>query len=206
MSNIKDITGERFGRWTVISKAVPGTKTQRARWLCRCECGAEKIVSAGGLVGRKSASCGCYRNEVTGATQWKHGQRKTRAHITWMLMRQRCSNPNNPGYANYGGRGIKVCDRWSDFSNFLSDMGPRPKGMYIDRIDNNGHYEPSNCRWVTKSENNGNRRNCVLIEHGGKTKTIAQWARDLGIHRDTIGSRLKAGKTFAQAILNAEGV
>jgi hypothetical protein len=112
-----------------------------------------------------------------------HGCSRTKEYISWQGMHARCKNSNNPGFKNYGGRGIKVCERWENsFLNFLQDMGPKPsKDHSLDRIDNNGNYEPSNCRWATQYEQGNNRRNNIFIEHNGKSRSVAEWSRILNL-------------------------
>lgn len=124
----------------------------------------------------------------------KHGQTGTPTFKSWDAMRQRCLNPRCKDYANYGGRGITICDRWlASFAAFLDDMGERPLGQTLGRLDNNGNYEPSNCRWETPVEQNSNRRSTRTVTANGRTQTIAQWARELGTSRQTIRHRIEAG-------------
>ncbi len=162
--------GRKFGRLTVISKAV------RPRyWLCHCTCGAEKEVATGNLTCGRTNSCGCYRREFSKAVKeanpaafkgarLRHGQTASRTHSSWNAMLQRCSNPNRDNYPDYGGRGISVCQRWQVFENFLADMGQRPEGTTLGRIDNNGDYEPTNCRWETMKEQAANRRPRAAVQ------------------------------------------
>ena len=126
-----------------------------------------------------------------------HGHARVNKHTsiyyTWVALRQRCNNPNNKQYNNYGGRGIKVCERWNSFENFLEDMGDRPKGLVIDRIDNEGDYTPNNCHWTTykmSANNQRTRKNSRFITAHGKTQTIAEWAREIGVSYATIHLRL----------------
>lgn len=122
--------------------------------------------------------------------QPRHGMSETRIHYCWMAMRSRCERPTNHAYANYGGRGIKVCERWQTFENFLADMGPMPDSMELDRINVNGDYEPGNCRWATPRDQSRNKRNNLLIEYDGRTQCLTAWAEELGIAKCTLYRRI----------------
>ncbi len=123
------------------------------------------------------------------------GRKKTRTFQCWSGMLRRCRNPKNKDYKNYGGRGIKVCERWNDFKNFLTDMGEKPEGVTIERKDNSGNYEPSNCKWIPKSQQSENRRGNTMLTHNGKTMSMAQWERELGFGKHAITSRRRRGWT-----------
>lgn len=171
--------GDRFDKLTIIKELnqhiYPSGKSRR-RFLCKCDCGNETIVLINELNGN-TKSCGCWRKEIgflLGTSEkarnygknnkyFKHGLCKHKLYTTWKGLKQRCYNPNSQRYKDYGGRGIKVCDRWiNSFQNFLDDMGERPKGKSIDRIDVNGNYEPSNCRWASPIEQSHNKRKKIL--------------------------------------------
>lgn len=154
------LVGKRFGRWTVIAAAdVDGR--QQSQWECRCDCGTVRVVPGDNLKAGRSTSCGCFRREVVGERFTTHGGTETSEYASWKAMKQRCLDPNRINFKNYGGRGITVCERWRDsFENFLADMGPKPTPEHsIDRWpDNDGNYEPTNCRWATDSEQQRNTR------------------------------------------------
>lgn len=156
-----DLTNQRFERLTVLKEA--GRKWGGVAWLCRCDCGNEIILASKDLRFHNTRSCGCLQPQAASAANTTHGDcqnyRRTPEWNIWSGMWDRCRNPNKQNYQYYGGRGIKVCDRWREFANFLEDMGRRPGPNYsIDRKDTDGNYEPNNCRWVTQNTQLRNRR------------------------------------------------
>lgn len=156
---IKDICGLKFGRLTV--NEFVEVRKSCAYWLCSCECGNEKVVRGDSLRLGYIKSCGCLRNETAAVNCEKtisHGHSRTPLYRVWSSMKSRCGNPASPAYKHYGGRGISVCDRWQKYENFFADMGYPPPGLTLERIDVNGNYEPSNCKWATWAEQNRNKR------------------------------------------------
>jgi hypothetical protein len=193
-----DISGQKFHRWTAIEEGPPRGRIRR--WYCVCDCGNEGLKEGSKLTRGDTKSCGCLAREMLPTMNLKHGQLGSYTYRSWVSMRARCNNPKDPSYARYGGRGIRVCSRWNDFSAFLADMGERPHGSSIDRIDNNGDYCPENCRWSTNIEQQNNKRTNRVVEFGGERLTISQWARKLGMSKLTLIARLNDGWTPERAI------
>lgn len=160
MSKIKDLTNQKFGRLTVI-KYYGSNKNSRALWLCKCDCGNEKVVIGNSLLCKLTFSCGCYNKEAASKRRIKHSMSYSKLYKVWQGMKTRCYNPKFMYYCNYGGRGITICDEWlNDFKAFYDwaiNNGYK-EGLTIDRINNDGNYEPSNCRWITRAEQNRNQR------------------------------------------------
>lgn len=186
--------GEKLGRLTVIADAGR-TEQQTKLFLCKCDCGKEKIVAGVRLRSGNVRSCGCLRSEVAAVKAKTHGESKTRLYHIWQGIKKRCENPKSTGYQNYGGRGIVVCDEWQDFNNFYSwaMANGYSDDLSIDRIDLDGNYEPSNCRWADKNIQANNKRSNRIIEAYGEKHTVTEWANILGLNEGTIRSRLKRG-------------
>lgn len=197
--------GQRFYRLTVVEER-PHTVKHR-KWLCKCECGGEKVVLGVSLQSGATRSCGCLNRErvarITKHGNFRTGVKKSNEFSSWSSMRDRCNCHAATQFHLYGGRGIKICSRWDSFENFLADMGPCPSAKHsIDRFpDNNGNYEPGNCRWATDREQCNNKRNNRVIEFRGKRQTAAQWAEELGINVETLYCRLnKLGWSDSRAL------
>lgn len=192
-----DLTGLRFSRWTAIERRGQ-TKKRMALWFCQCDCGNTGLVSSGNLRRGHSTSCGCaHIDSIT-----SHNKTRTPEYAAWSMMKSRCYRKNDISYPRYGALGIKVCDRWlNSFENFLADMGERPSAEHsLDRIDSQGNYGPNNCRWSDITTQDNNRRSNRLVSLNGKTQTVTQWARELGIASNTVFSRLSRGWTDELAL------
>lgn len=193
-------TGDRFGRLTALETIKPinyPSQTGTAR-ECRCDCGTVKFFATGALTSGNTKSCGCLNSEVRAVKSVTHGYAKgstnrTRIYRIWRGMLDRCNNKNIPIYRHYGARGIAVCERWHTFENFLTDMGEPAPDQSIDRLNNNGNYEPGNCAWATKKQQARNRRSNVLWTYNGQTKTHAEWCEIIGISPSTLVARIWKG-------------
>jgi hypothetical protein len=208
MSLFIDRTGQQFGYLTVIGRA-PNGKRGTAMFYCRCKCGRETIVKSGALKGGNTRSCGCLNKEVVSKMTIKrnttHGMAKRKdrkqAYITWAHIKERCENPSCRDYKNYGGRGIAVCDSWQIFENFYNSMGDPPTSKHtIERVNNNKNYEPDNCIWATRKEQNNNTRLNRILELNGQRKTLAQWSESTGINHKTLSTRLRDGWSVERAL------
>ncbi len=192
-----------LGRWTVLHRdldALSGSG-RHAHWVCRCSCGEVRSVNASMLNNGRSLSCGCLQAEQVAERNTKHGHYGTRVYGSWHAMSGRCRNPSHRHWKHYGGRGITVTDRWLEFPNFLADMGEPPSPKHsLDRIDNNGNYEPGNCRWATPLQQQSNRRNNVRLTFKGETASLAEWARRTGITVRIIRRRIKNGWSVERAL------
>ena len=195
MPNFKDLTGKTFGKWTVTSRAE--NLGNRVRWNVQCQCGEKRIYRSDTLKDGRSQGCqNCMKT---------HGLCSSSEYGIWSGMKKRCYDTNHKSYPHYGGRGIKVCDKWkNDFAAFYSDMGPRPSlGHSIDRIDGNGHYAPDNCRWATSTEQNLNYSQNRHVEYQGKNITVTELAEETGIERHVLYQRLDRGYSVNEAISKA---
>lgn len=195
-----DLVGKIKGRLTVLS--FHHVADEKSYWLCQCQCGNQKVIQRNSIVGNNGGakSCGCLSLEkkIAGKHGYsKPGNKKTPEYACWVSIKSRCytDTGNNPSYKNYGGRGIRVCDRWlKSFPNFLADMGCRPTSDHsIDRIDVNGDYSPDNCRWATRLEQQNNRRNNLVLTHNGVSLTASEWARKIDVSPLLIMDRIRRG-------------
>lgn len=198
-----ELAGSRFGRLAVLRRA--GSRLGSSAWECLCDCGKTITARACHLRRGYTSSCGCLRSEIRSAVHTTHGEllggRFTHEYRSWSHMKNRCGNPKNAAYKNYGGRGIRVCERWVlSFAAFLSDMGRCPPGLTLDRRNNNGHYEPSNCRWASLSQQASNRRSSRYLQYDGQNLTVLQWAKRLGVRHQLICRRLDRGWTVSETL------
>lgn len=186
---VKDISNQRFGRWVVIAYShSPKTGRRGAHWRCRCDCGTERAMHGAALRNGTSRSCGC-GNRIEHTT---HGLFGTPTYRTWNSMRTRCENSKHPSFADYGAKGITVCERWKAFANFVADMGERPAGTTLDRYPNlEGNYEPGNCRWATAREQQSNKRGTVRYSFAGEQLTLPEIAERAGVKYPKLKQRVR---------------
>ncbi len=186
MAKLINLIGKKFGRLVVI-KRMDNNKQRQSMWLCVCDCGNEKIILGYNLKNSNTKSCGCLQIEkVT-----KHGYSTSKTYNSWRHMIQRCADLNHKFYHNYGGRGITVCKKWLKFENFLEDMGEPPSAKHsIDRINNNGNYCKSNCRWATRKEQVSDMRNNLYFTYKNKTQLLIEWSEETGIPYSTLWQRI----------------
>lgn len=194
----EDLSGRRFGLLRVVCKAAPD-KSGNIRWACKCDCGNITLSRRASLFSGETTSCGCERAKKCR----KHGGYGTRLYRIWVGMKDRCYRSKHIAYARYGGRGIRVCDEWKDdfsaFREWALNNGYDDK-LTIDRIDSNGNYEPSNCRWASYLEQENNSSNCTYIEYGGKRMSLADWAREVGLPYTTVSNRYYKGLPIEEVL------
>lgn len=197
MKNRLDLTGKKFGRLTYVRDV--GRSPRVVEWLC--DCGSTKTATTSAVVHGTVRSCGCLMKDYyASGTVKTHGMAKSPTYKSWASMKNRCT-PNARQYARYGGRGISVCEKWADsFEAFYEDMGERPPGTTLDRIDNDRGYEPGNCRWASPTEQQRNRAIAVLVTYKGQTKTLHEWSKIVGISWTVLKYRMYAGWTTEEML------
>lgn len=209
-SSIRNLIGYKTERLTVVdyvgceivTSKKTGNKRLQYRWECVCTCGNTTIKTTTALLSHKVKSCGCLNSEITAARNRTHGMMNTPEYQSWRGMKERCSNPKNIHWHLYGGKGIKVCDRWiGDLLAFYEDMGPRPEGMSLDRIDSNGNYCPENCRWADANTQAFNTCTTRQITFEGETLSLNRMADKYGHGEATVRYRLNQGWSIEDALL-----
>lgn len=203
MGNLIDLTGQRFTRLTVCGRSAR-TEKYGAFWDCICDCGAKVAADSSSLRRGRVKSCGCKKTEPENNGMFKHGRTQSLEHRIWRAMRARCTSPSHPRYKWYGGRGIGVCERWQVFENFLEDMGDCPAGMSIDRINNEGNYEPGNCRWATQATQVQNQSRTKLTtetaqlirDEAARGVPFREIGRKYGIHHTTVSACVRRRTWF----------
>ena len=208
MSELKNISGQRFGRLIVLYRDNP--KNGKTYWVCQCDCGKQTNVYGLKLRNGETKSCGCLRNEMTSKIQKRHGLTKTTLHNAWINMKTRCDNPIHNEYHRYGGRGITYCEEWKDFDNFMKwslsngfkeEKDERGKNLLsLDRIDNNKNYCPENCKWSTRIEQARNKYTNKNYEYKGKTYCLTALAEMSAVGIDSIRRRIKQGWSIEDAV------
>ena len=199
-----DIAGQKFGRLFVLGP-IKQTANSSIVWRCQCDCGNIADVLGGSLRDGKTQSCGCYNRESSRERVYSHGMKGTRIYRIWNAMKARCKYPSSPSYENYGARGVSVCQQWQDsFEDFHFYVAQLPHfdedGYSLDRIDNDGNYEPGNIKWSTRAEQSSNKRNNLLITFNGKTQCVAAWSREVGVPTGTIAYRIRHGWPIERAL------
>jgi len=197
---IEECIGKRYGRWLTIEEGLKDKRGLRTM-KCVCDCGTIRDVPLSRLRFGSSQSCGCINIEIHTERLTSHNMCYTPEYKTWESMKRRCTMPSQDRFKNYGGRGITVCDRWfNSFENFFEDMGIKPDRYSIERIDNDGNYEPSNCKWIPLNEQQSNTTQNHLLTFQGITKTLSKWAKDVGLKQPTLRRRLKNGWSIERAL------
>ena len=197
-----DLTGKRFNRLVVV-KEVDKNKYGTRQWLCKCDCGKYVIDTSNHITTGHTKSCGCYKIEFAKNSFTKHGEKYTRLYNIWCSMKQRCYDENCNNYTRYGGKGISVCDEWNNSYECFRDWSMRngyKDNLSIDRVNNNGNYEPDNCRWATRKTQSNNKSSNHVITYNGITKTVKQWSEDININYGTLLSRFLRGWSIERAL------
>lgn len=192
MTRLLDLSGQRFGRWTVRTRAS-NTSGGQARWVCECQCKTIRAVLSSSLVQGKSLDCGCGRLNTLTARLTSHNQSKGRTYTRWCDMKQRVRR--HPAYTD-----VSICARWADFTNFIADMGECPPGYSLERIDVYGAYTPKNCTWIPKRHQPKNKRNSIKYEYLGRTRCVLEWCEVLGLNRNTVYARIYRGWSTGAAL------
>lgn len=192
--SVIDLSGKRFGKLVAIE--IVGDTSQHTNWLCKCDCGNTRVIRSDSLRNGRLPSCGCAK----GTFHKTHGMKRTRVYGAWHSMHQRCRNTNILVYKDYGGRGIRVCERWKSFEAFYEDMGDPPSGYSLDRIDNSGNYEPGNCRWATWTQQNRNTRATILVAYDGAMVPLMELADRFNIPHSRLRQRLNRGWDISLAL------
>ena len=194
-TNLSDRTFDRLLVKSYVGIRVCKCKTVLHYWLCECVCGNTLYVCSSGLLRKNTRSCGCLHDECIVARSTRHGcsprRNVSREYRAWAHMRGRCMNPDDHNYDDYGGRNISICSRWRDFSNFLSDMGPCPPGYTLHRVNNDGNYKKSNCRWTDMKTQLRNKRTNVVLTYKGRTQCLSAWTEELNLPYTTVQARLQ---------------
>lgn len=201
MGRLIDRTGQRYGRLIVTARqAGPASYGRRSKWVCVCDCGGTKIATGHELASGDTKSCGCLRKEITSALRKSHGRTtKDPTYMSWCAAKNRCYTRNSTKFSEYGGRGIAMCERWrNSFEEFLSDMGERPTGKTLDRIDPNGNYEPLNCRWATPAQQSSNTRRNIIWR--GERTTIKAVADRVSVPRTSLNKLIARGMPIEDAV------
>lgn len=211
--DVVDLKGRRFGRYVVLR--LEGRRPNGLWWVCRCDCGTERAVRGSILKSGQAQSCGCLHRETVGQKgreRIKHGhargKNQSKEYRAWCAMKDRCTNPSYIEWQHYGGRGIRVCDRWlHSFETFLADVGPAPSPAHsLNRLCNDGHYEPGNIAWATRGEQLRNKSTNRRISFGGETLSLVEWAERTGLNQTTIRRRLdQYGYTVEEALTLPKG-
>ena len=202
MSKCINLIGQRFTRLLVVERAE-NEKNGSARWVCQCDCGNTIVISSYHLRNEDVKSCGCFQRDFPNRTT--HGHSGEPIYDEWCGMKARCYNKSQKAYKNYGGRGITVCERWrNNFKDFLDDVSELPhfgeEGYSLERINNDGNYEPSNCKWATIEDQANNKRSNHMITYNGKTQSVKKWADEVGVNYGTLKSRINRGWAIEKAL------